>query len=403
MRPRIGLVGVLGVGLGLACGLGWGTSSAGEGRMNEVVAGNNRFAVELYRAIAPGGGNRFVSPYSLSTALAMTLGGARGQTAQEMVRTLHLPGQDTSVHAAFAELARSLDGAGEKRPYQLDIANALWGQRGAQFVPEFLDLLKRQYGSTVHAVDFQGDTAGAIDAINTWVEAQTQDRIQDLLHSGDVTPDTELVLTNAISFKGRWAQPFQATATRPVPFRRTGADPVEVPTMHRTGRLGYVQGEGFRAVELPYEGNALSMLVVLPDAIDGLGAVEQTLDFAWVDRIRPQPVALALPRFKAEYRVELARPLAALGMPSAFSGDADFSGISTEAKLALSQVIHQAFVDVNEEGTEAAAATAVIAARTSVAVAPPIEFRVDHPFLFAIRHQPSGSILFLGRITDPGR
>ena len=173
--------------------------------------------------------------------------------------------------------------------------------------------------------------------------------------------------------------------------------------MHRTGRLGYVQGEGFRAVELPYEGNALSMLVVLPDAIDGLGAVEQTLDFAWVDRIRPQPVALALPRFKAEYRVELARPLAALGMPSAFSGDADFSGISTEAKLALSQVIHQAFVDVNEEGTEAAAATAVIAARTSVAVAPPIEFRVDHPFLFAIRHQPSGSILFLGRITDPGR
>ncbi len=396
MRALTGWV----IGLGLALGLGSGFASAQEGVVKDVVAGNNRFAVELYRAIAPGAGNRFVSPFSLSTALAMTLGGARGATAQEMVRTLHLPSAEPAVHAAIAELAANLRG-GVRLPYQLDVANALWGQSGASFVPGYLALLKSEYEATVHPVDFHGDPAAALRTINAWVEEQTQGKIRDLLGSNDITPATELVLTNAIYFKGRWTTPFAKEATSDQPFRAPGADPISVPTMHRTGRIGHFQGDGFQAIELPYEGDTLAMLVILPTADDGLPAVEAALNFDWVDRLRPQQVVLALPRFQAESRVELAKTLAGLGMPRAFSPEADFSGISTEARLQLSNVIHKAYVDVNEEGTEAAAATAVIAIRSSAVAARPVEFRADHPFLFAIRHRPTGNILFLGRIVDP--
>jgi serpin B len=373
-------------------------------RLPEVVGGNNRFAFELYGRLRDRPGNLFFSPYSLSTALAMTYAGARGETAGQMAATLHFSLPPDRLHPAFATLHREIDG-GSPRPYKLSVANALWGQEGETFLPEFLRLLAENYRAGLRQVDFRS-VVQARRTINTWVEEKTEGKIKDLLQPPHPWPNTSLVLTNAIHFKGDWTSPFPKRATKDEDFTVTEDKVIPVPMMHRAGRHNYLDVGDFQALELPYAGNDLSMIVLLPKEADGLTELERTLTAGWLaDRLaglRPRQVEVALPRFKMESGFDLASVLSAMGMPAAFRGDADFSGINGARDLFISAVIHKAFVDVNEQGTEAAAATAVLMPRSAaVRPEPVVLFRADHPFAFLIRHNRSGSLLFLGRVINP--
>jgi serpin B len=374
-------------------------------QMAEVVQGNNQFAFDLYARLRDQPGNIFLSPYSISTALAMTYSGARGETAEQMARTMHFDVPADRLHATFAALVRQINGQGEARPYKLSVANALWGQEGDEFLPDFLRLLADHYGAGLRRVDFRS-TEQARRIINDWVEEQTGNKIKDLLQPPYPTPDTSLVLTNAIYFKGDWVSPFPKGATKDETFTVTEDKRIPVPMMHRTGRLNCLDGGGFQALELPYAGEALSMVVLLPKETGGLAEFERSLTAkslsGWLAKLRPHRVDVALPRFEVEKGFELQDMLSAMGMPAAFGPQADFSGMNGQRDLFISAVVHKAFVDVNEEGTEAAAATAVLMTRASAARPEPIiSFRADHPFVFLIRDKQSGSILFVGRVTNP--
>jgi serpin B len=369
-----------------------------------VVKGNTQFALELYGKLRQQDGNLFLSPYSISTALAMTYGGARGQTAEQMARTLHfdLPGE--KLHPAMGALIQEINGTGEKkRGYQLTTANALWGQKGYPFNADFLKLNKDSYGAGLNDVDFIGATEQARLTINAWVEKQTQEKIKDLLKQGMLTVDTRMVLTNAIYFKGDWVSQFKKDATRDESFFVTADKQVKAPLMHQKGHFNYLEGAAFQALELPYLGKELSMVVLLPKKKDGLAALEKGLSVAGLGStlrgLRPTEVVVTLPKFKVTAAFSLKKTLSEMGMAGAFTAGADFSGIASKGSLRLADVIHKAFVDVNEEGTEAAAATAVKVEDKSKPVIP--DFRADHPFLFLIRDTRSDSILFLGRLVEP--
>lgn len=366
-----------------------------------AAAGNSAFALELYAKLSSEPGNLFYSPYSLSMALGMTWAGARGATADEMAKTLHF-GKD--VHAGFAALNKRL--LGRQPGYQLSIANRLYVQQGYRLLDAFTAVTKEQYLAPVEAVDFGKAETRA--HINQWVEDQTNKRVKDLIGEGVLNSLTRLVLVNAIYFKGTWATEFDKKNTTPQPFF-TGSRKFDVPMMFRTmngrARVRYAELDGVQVLELPYQGGDVTMVVLLPQARDGLGALEKKLDAAQFERLvgalRPSEVDVFLPRFRIEQSFALAPTLQAMGMPQAFSErSADFSGMSGRKDLYISAVIHKAFVEVNEEGTEAAAATAVVMMTKSVE---PLRwtFRADHPFLFALRDTKSGSVLFLGRLDDP--
>jgi serpin B len=366
-----------------------------------VVEGNNAFALDLYARLREKEGNLFYSPYSISTALAMTYAGARGETAKQMAGVLHFSLDSERLHPAFAELIRSCNGHGLPRDVQLNVAQSLWGDATMVVNRDFQDLLRANYGARLRLVDFEKQSEAARRQINRWVENRTNDRIKELLHSDDIDPMTRMVLVNAIYFKAAWQKPFKKEATeKDVEFHAAGKK-VKVAMMHQTDTFNYTEGEDFQAVELPYEGGDVSMVVLLPRAKDGLAKLEQSLTPAkldgWLAKPAPRVVKVALPRFRVEARFQLGDRLKAMGMSLAFSPGADFSGISSSEKLMISKVIHQAFVDVNEEETEAAAATAVVFTRGGG----PKEFRADHPFLFLVRDRQTGTILFLGRVTDP--
>jgi serpin B len=370
-----------------------------------VVAGNNQFAFDLYALLAKNQGNLFLSPASLSTALAMTYAGARGPTADEMAKTLHFPLDQKQLHPALAALLRAWKAEGKQRGYQLSVANALWGQKGFGFLPDFVTLTRANYGAGLVEVDFAGNAALARKTINEWVEKQTQDKIQELFQPGVLNADTRLVLTNAIYFKGDWAKPFQKQQTQADAFHLSAGQKIKVPLMHRTGDYHYLDGGTFQALELPYVGNDLSMVVLLPRQRDGLADLEKTLSAArlaeWLPRLQKRQVAVALPKFKMTGEFQLNQVLAGSGMPSAFDKDrADFTGMNgTGPRLFITVVVHKTFVDVNEEGTEAAAATGVGISLTSVPLLQ--TFRADHPFVLVIRDTRTGSILFLGRVVNP--
>jgi serpin B len=379
---------------------------ADEPKVAEVVRGNNQFALELYGKLKGQPGNRFFSPYSISTALGMTYAGARGETAEEMARTLRFSVPSGELHRAFAAIGRALDADTSRRGYRLSVANRLWGQRGYHFLPDFLALTRESYGAELAPLDFQHQTEEARRAINAWVEERTQGKIANLIQPGDLGTTTRLVLANAIYFKGRWSVPFEKGATEEAAFHVAAKRDVRVPTMHRTSGLPFWAGDGLKAVSLPYGRGDLAMVVVLPDEADGLGALEARLTAEnlekWIGGLRRNEVRVSLPRFSMTSRFKLADVLKAMGMQRAFTpGRSDFSGISSEGDLVVSEVIHQAFVDVNEEGTEAAAATAVVLRAPSPVPPPPVEFRADHPFLFLIRDNATGSILFVGRVANP--
>jgi serine protease inhibitor len=377
-----------------------------------VVEGNNKFAFELYGKLRAGEGNRFVSPYSLSSALAMTYAGARGETAKEMASTLHFPKDSNQLHQGFRSLIASIRGetpagiASRPRSYQLSTANALWCQQGRPIVPSFLQLTRTHYGAGLYGVDFVGNPASAVSTINTWVEKQTQGKIRDLLNASSVKPAPALVLTNAIYFKGDWQHVFREFATeKDAVFQTLDGRKVNTPLMHQREHYRYVEDESMQALELPYKSAELSMLVLLPKQVDGLSRLEETLSVdklaELVKGLKPTDVAVALPKFTLTETVELSKTLSALGMSQAFSSQADFSGICPE--LYLSAVIQKAFVEVNEKGTEAAAATAVVAPAAAIAgrEPEPVVFRADHPFVFMIRDNRTGSVLFLGRLVEP--
>ncbi|MGQ9651696.1 MAG: serpin family protein, partial [Phycisphaerae bacterium] len=342
----------------------------------------------------------------ISTALAMTYAGARGTTAEEMAKTLHFDLPAERLHPAYAEMIRDLNEAGKKGDFQLSVANRLWGQKGEGFLMEFLDLTERLYGAGFSELDFASDTDGARKTINDWVEKQTADKIKELIKQGLLNPATRLVLTNAIYMKAEWLTKFKKEDTDPAPFFAAGGKEIQVPTMHRTAVFGYAQAEDLQTLELAYKGDRLSMVILLPRQKDGLPGVEKGLTEnlgKWLAQLRAQRVRVALPKFKATQEFSLGQTLQSLGIVKAFDGgQADFSGMNGKRNLFVSAVVHKAFVAVDEEGTEAAAATAVVMELSAMPIPDQVsEFRADHPFVFLIRDRLSGAILFMGRVTEP--
>jgi len=370
-----------------------------------VVAGNNKFALELYAKLQNQQGNLFLSPYSISTALAMAYAGARGQTEKQMADALCFSTMSSEqLHEEFGRLIRKLNAAGEKGGYELVVANALWGQKGYNFLPEYLSLVKTEYDGDLQQVDFSKQTEEARKTINAWVEKKTKDKIKELLKPGMLDSATRLVLTNAIYFKGKWATQFAPVLTKDSPFILLGGQKVNVPMMNQTEKFGYREDANIQVLEMPYVNNDLSMVVLLPKKLDGINGLEKSLNndnlARWIDDLRKRKVQVFFPRFKMTSEFELARVLSAMGMPDAFSDKADFSGMNSNHELSISAVVHKAYVDVNEEGTEAAAATGVGMIATSIEAPPPV-FKADHPFIFLIRDNKSGSILSLGRMANP--
>jgi len=372
--------------------------------LKTIVDGNTTFALDLYSILKKEKGNLFFSPYSISSALTMTYGGARGDTAKELAKTLHFTLGAEKTHLAFTELNMKFDDIQNKGNVHLHIANSLWPQKDHPFLPEYLTLLERYYGVAVTPVDYMKATEKACKIINAWVEDRTKGKIKDLIGQGVLNPLTVLVLVNAIYFKGNWASQFDPKHTTESDFSLLDGGRTRVSMMYQKGSFGYGEIEGAQLLELPYTGNQLSMILILPNEPKRLSILEDELTPANLDsylsRIVVKDVDVFLPKFKVTWGTfELKGPLQALGIQKAFSSGADFSGMDGTRSLSIDSVLHKAFVEVNEEGTEAAAATAVIMTRGGSLETP--TFRADHPFLFLIRDKTTGSILFLGRILDP--
>jgi serpin B len=384
-----------------------------------IVEGNNKFALELFAKLQSTKGNLFFSPYSISTALAMAHAGARNETESQMAGVLHFPVSvnrktDSSSNSlmdkqqfalSFGNIIKDLNKRGQKGDYTLTVANALWGQKDYGFLEDFLKLIENSYDGRLEEVDFITATETARKTINTWVEKKTNDKIKNLISEGVLDSMTRLVLTNAIYFKGNWARQFEEKRTKDAPFTLDDGQKIDVAMMYQKAEFGYMETDTFQALELPYVHDELSMVILLPKKFDALDEFEKTLTpenlTQWLADIHKQEVVVFVPKFKMTSQFSLASVLKSMGMTDAFSSDADFSGIDGKRDLFISAVIHKAFVEVNEEGTEAAAATGVVMRLTSIGPAPIPVFRADHPFLFLIRDNLTGSILFIGRAANP--
>ncbi len=401
-------------GRGRAAGLAASAKARVEPRMQDTqpaVDAVSRFTSDLYQRLAATPGNLVASPYSVAVALAMTRNGARDQTADEMDGVLHAPplsalngGLNALTSLVESRAGRRERADGSLATVSLDVANSLWGQHDTTWRQEFLDVLATHFGAGMHLVDYKASPESARGRINAWTARQTHERIPEILPERVIDVLTRLVLVNAIYLKAPWERPFEPRLTQDRPFTRDDGSQVEVETM--TGRLdhtGYGRGEGWQAARLLYAGGELAMTVILPDA--GLASFEQSLDAARLSQIvssvKPVPVLrLQLPTWQFRTQAELKEHLSALGMPTAFDEHlADFSGMTTEERLLIAAVVHEAFIAVDEKGTEAAAATAVVMRRVS---APPVTpLTVDRPFLFVIHDVETSTPLFIGRVADP--
>jgi serpin B len=377
--------------------------------LDDLAHGNTDFALDLYQALREGADNLFYSPYSISLALAMTYAGARGETERQMAGTLHFDLPQDRLHPAYNSLDLELAQRGKQAKnrrgegFQLNIANAIWGQVGYEFLAEFLDVLAENYGAGLRILDFGASPERARVTINDWVSEQTGGRIKDLIPPGVIDATTRLILTNAIYFNAAWEHAFEETMTGEGTFHLLDGDQVAVPMMKQTESFGYAQGEGYQAVELLYERGELSMVILAP-APGEFGVFESSLDGERLDGIvkdlARRQVALSMPRWEFDSSFSLSDTLASMGMPDAFGGAADFSGMTGEPGLLISDVFHKAFVSVDEAGTEAAAATAVVMVESAIPEEP-VEVSLDRPFIFLIRDIGTGTVLFVGRLVDP--
>lgn len=385
----------------------------------------NSLGLDLLRLAEPG--NALLSPYSIQSALAMTYAGAKGSTRDEMQRILYYPANDDLLHGSFAELNRALDeinitttklvetthhkGA-PRSPVVLKMANGLFGEASFSFEQSFLSLTRTHYGATLQPMDFINAAGPSMDTINSWVEKTTEGRIQKILTPGSINADTRLILVNAVYLKAPWQIGFKTNLTKIEKFNLPGGKTIKVPTMNRQENLGFAQREGFRVVSIPYLGGGIRFVIFLPDKKDALPALEKlfTPEFlSGTTNLPNRQVMLHLPKFRIESpALQLAKNLNSLGVRSALNlpaGSADFSSMAPKQSgldLALSDLVHKAFLSLDEAGTEAAAATAERIFRFGSPQEPPkpIEVHVDHPFIFAIQHD-SGACLFLGRVVDP--
>ena len=387
--------------------------------LRELVRGNNDFAFDLYRALNDAEGNLFYSPFSISQALAMTFAGARGETERQMAETLQYRLPQSNLHPAFNSLDRALASRGKdpdplgtlkegeaKQYIRLNIANAVWGQHGYGFLPDFLDVLAENYGAGMRPMDFAGAPEESRVRINDWVAEETGDKVKNLLRPRTIEPNTRLVLTNAIYFNASWHWPFDRRQTKVGPFHLEGGGSVDVPMMTETSDdfYGYARGDGYQAVDVPYSWGEMSMTVLLPDG-GALAELEDSLNADLLDRIMDDIeidyVTLTMPLFKFESEFSLVDTLAGMGMPDAFDLRADFSGMTGTKALVISHVVHKAFVSVDERGTEAAAATAGVGVLVALPGKDPIQVTVDRPFIFLIRDTATGTVLFIGRVMNP--
>jgi len=393
--------------------------------MNKIIEGNNTFATDLYAQLARAfKGNLFFSPNSIHTALGMTYLGARDQTAREMADVLHLAFDREEIAPAFGELIRALynprmivkdeyvDGEYRQKEvpaFQLSIANALWALKDYSFRDQYIKGVRKQFDAELGELDFINDPEHSRKIINDWIENKTNQKIAELLPPGIIRGDTRLVLTNAIYFMSSWAEAFQKQVTREQLFTLTDGTNVICPQMLQQDRFGYMETENFQGLSLPYEGHDLEMVIFLPKTTGDLPVLEKNFTMKnvnkWMDQFKLHEVKVTLPKFKFSYAVNLGDALQAMGMKLAFTWPgADFSGMTASKELVISAVLHKAFVAVDEEGTEAAAATAVVMALGAAPDAEKTEpkiFKADHPFLFIIRHKNTDAILFMGRLTNP--
>ena len=380
-------------------------SSADQPAVQTAAEDNTAFALELYQQLCRVEGNLFLSPYSISTALAMTYGGARGDTARQMAATLHFTLDQKKLHPAFAEFRSHLNDVQKKEKIQLHTANSLWPHKDYPFLKAYLTLIKKYYGASITPVDYKTANEEARTTINEWVEEQTEEKITDLIQPGVLTPLTRLVLVNAIYFKGNWARQFKKSLTQDAPFYLTAEKTVQAPFMSQEHTLRYGEDEGLQILELPYEGDDLATLILLPRRVNGLAELEKALTpenlNQWITHLREQKIEVFMPKFKLASSFSLNETLVSMGMRDAFDQTrANFAGMDGTMLLYISAAIHQAVVEVNEEGTEAAAATGIVMGLKAMPE-PPLTFRADHPFIFLIRDNKTGSILFIGRVVDP--
>ncbi len=368
----------------------------------------NDFNVSMYGALRREQGNLFFSAPSMRQALGVAYLGARGDTAKEMSSAIHLD-PDLQKSAAFAR-GENADFQSAKGEATLDVANRLWVQKGLELHKTFLRLGNEAYGAPVDQVDFLRQPGDARKTINTWVEKQTHDKIKDLLPEPAITPDTRLVITNAVFFKGSWAQQFDKGATRDEAFLVDGNKSTDVPMMHHQGSYGYAEGDGAQVLEMKYEKSDLAMDVILPTSAAGLRDVEDKVLAGkmgtWTSALSNRTVNVTFPKLTVKWGRSVKEELKALGMKQAFESDADFTGIAPArtagGNLSVSDVIHKAFIAIDEEGTEAAAATAVIVGREATVSVPVVtKFKAAHPFLFVIRDTKHDRVLFMGRVTNP--
>lgn len=375
-----------------------------------LVNGNNDFAFNLYQELRTNEGNIFYSPYSISLALAMIYAGARGQTEIQMAQSLSFLLSQDKLHNAFNYLDLELSSRGEGAEgkdgegFRLNMVNAIWGQKGYEFLDSFLDVISKNYGAGIRLLDFIADAEKARVIINDWVSDNTEGRIEDLIPEGAIDTLTRLVLTNAIYFNAAWAYPFDEEYTKDGPFHLLDGTAVNVPMMNQTEYFGYLAGDGYQAVELPYDGNELSMVIVLPeegfyDDFEAMLNADLVNDI--ITGLETKNVDITMPKFTFEAEFDLKKTLINLGIIDAFNPSvADFSGIDGTKNLSITDVLHKAFIAIDEEGTEAAAATAVIAGLTAMPELP-VKVTLDRPFIFLIRDIETGTILFIGRVVNP--
>jgi serpin B len=372
-----------------------------------LVAGNSAFALDMYRKLGEKGGNLVFSPYSISQTLAMTYAGAAGSTEQDMARAMHFDLPQDRLHPAFNSLDQELakrqgEGKGKDgKGFRLNIVNAIWGQQGYRFMQAFLDTLATDYGAGLRTLDYKRAPEPSRLTINDWVKQQTEGRIVDLIPPRAIDTMTRLVLTNAIYFNAAWQSKFQESSTSDGDFHNLDGSLSKARLMQRTGYYRYVSSAEYQAVELPYEGNQVSMVIIAP-AQDKFNASAQALNAKRLalilEELKGGQVELIMPRFKTEFGAGLKDALSALGMSGAFSSDADFSRMTGDRDLYISDAIHKAFIEVDESGTEAAAATAVIMNATAMP-ARPVQVKIDRPFIYLIRDMQTGTVLFLGQVV----